>query len=464
MSKEKFMSGMQKFGKALMTPVAVLPAAAILLRLGSADAFNIPWMAAAGGAIFSNLSIIFAIGIAIGLAKDNHGVAAIAAAVGYFVLTTVAASFDSSINMGILSGIISGLLAAFLYNKYKNIKVPDILGFFGGKRFVPIITSFYSLLIGIMAGFVWPLLQSGIDKLGNAIVASGTIGVFFYGFLNRLLLPFGLHHVLNTLVCFQFGTFIDAAGKTVTGDLTRFFAGDPNGGMFMAGGYVVCMFGLPAVCLAMVMAAKKQNRKAVTGILLSAALTSFLTGITEPIEFVFMFISPVLLFVHAVLMGLFDAVAAGLGIRMGVGFSNGLIDYVLTFQAGTKPLLIVLLGIAAALLYYFIFYFAIKKFNIPTPGRLDEEESTTLTGLNALQLAEKAKEMLEAIGRKENIGDLDACITRIRLTVKDETKVDEERIKKLGATGIMKLGSKSYQIVVGTVADPLVSHMKELSR
>nr|WP_263326895.1 PTS transporter subunit EIIC [Neobacillus sp. Marseille-Q6967] len=462
MSRQKFKGGIQRFGKALMTPVAVLPAAAILLRLGSADVLDLKWMEAAGSAVFSNLPLIFAIGIAIGLAKENNGVSALAALVGYMVLTTVATTFDETIDMGVLAGIISGLLAAYLYNKYHSIRVPDILGFFGGKRFVPIITSLYALILGVLVGYVWPLIQEFINNIGNGIVESGSIGVFLYGFLNRLLIPFGLHHILNSLVLFQFGTFTNDEGEVITGDLTRFFAGDPNGGMFTAGGYAVLMFGLPAVCFAIIRAAKKENRKAVSGILISAALTSFLTGITEPIEFVFIFISPVLLIIHAALMGLFGVIAAELGVRLGVGFSNGLIDYVLTYGAGTKALLIIPLGLAAAALYYFIFYFAIVKFNIPTPGRSDNEESVSLSGLKGAALSQKAKEILEAIGNKENIVDLDACITRIRVSVKDGSIVDEAVLKSLGATGVVKMGPNNLQIVVGTIADPLVSEMKKL--
>jgi PTS system N-acetylglucosamine-specific IIC component len=443
-----------------MTPVAVLPAAALLLRLGAGDVLNLKWMFAAGDAIFGNLALLFAIGIAIGFAEENNGVAGLAAAVGYFVLTKVAGTFNEHINMGVLAGIVSGIMAGVLYNKYKAIKVPDFLGFFGGKRFVPIITSFYALILGVLAGYIWPLIQDGINAFGTAIANSGSIGGFFFGTLNRLLIPFGLHHVINTFTWFQFGQFTDAAGKVITGDLSRFFAGDPTAGTFMTGFFPIMMFALPAACLAMISAAKPENRKAVTGMLLGVAFTSLLTGITEPIEFLFMFLAPVLYVMHALLTGISLAVSAAMGIKIGFGFSAGLIDYVLSFNISQKPLEALILGVIFAVVYYFVFLYCIKKFNIPTPGRIEDEESAELLGLGQSDLKDRAVEILKAIGGKENITVVDACITRVRVTVKDGSKVDEARLKALGATAVLKMPGNNFQIVVGTVADPLVTHMK----
>ncbi|MDI6813122.1 MAG: N-acetylglucosamine-specific PTS transporter subunit IIBC [Desulfitobacteriaceae bacterium] len=460
----KTLANAQKLGKALMTPVAVLPAAALLLRLGQPDVFNLPWMASAGDAIFSNLALIFAIGIAIGLAEENNGVAGLAATVGYFVLTKVAVTFNKDINMGVLAGILVGILSGYLYNRFKATKLPDFLGFFGGKRFVPILTSFATLGLGVIMGYVWPLLQNGINAVGNAIASSGTIGAFFFGILNRLLLPFGLHHVINSLVWFQFGTFTNAAGKVVTGDLTRFFAHDPNAGTFMTGFFPIMMFALPAAALAMITTAKKQNRKAVTGMLLGIAFTSFLTGITEPIEFSFMFLAPVLFLIHAILTGSALALTTALGIKSGFGFSAGLIDYVLNWGISTKPFLLIPIGLAYGVLYYFIFVYFIKKFDLPTPGRVEDEEAATLSGLSNAELTGKAADILLAIGSKENINVIDACVTRIRLTVKDPAKIDENRLKQIGAAGVMKMGSNNFQIIVGTVADPLVTHIKALMK
>jgi PTS system N-acetylglucosamine-specific IIC component len=457
--KRDFLGGFQRLGKALMTPVAVLPAAALLLRLGAGDVLDLKWMFAAGDAIFGNLALLFAIGIAIGLAEENNGVAGLAAAVGFFVLTKVANTFDSTINMGVLAGIISGLLAAFLYNKYKAIRVPDFLGFFGGKRFVPIITSFYALILGVLAGYVWPLIQSYISSFGNVIATSGATGGFIFGFLNRLLIPLGLHHVINSFAWFQFGEFVDAAGKLITGDLHRFFAGDPTAGTFMTGFFPIMMFGLPAACLAMISTAKKEYRKSVAGMLFGVAFTSFLTGITEPIEFLFMFLAPVLYIAHALLSGVSLALTTAFGMRCGFGFSAGFIDYVLSFGISENPIGLLLIGLAFGVVYYLVFVFFIQKLNIPTPGRI-EEESAALLGLSNTELREKASEVLAALGGKGNIKVVDACITRIRITVNNGEQVDEARLKELGATAVLKLPGNNYQIVVGTVADPLVTHIK----
>jgi len=459
----KVLGILQRLGKALMMPVAVLPAAALLLRLGAEDVLNIKWMFEAGNAIFSNLPLIFAIGIAIGFAEENNGTSALAAAVGYFVLTKVSTTFNDKINMGVLAGIIVGLLAGYLYNKYKAIKLPDFLGFFGGKRFVPIVTSFYSLIIGVIMGYLWPLVQNGVSAFGNFVAKSGAVGGFLFGLLNRLLIPFGLHHVINSFVWFQFGEFRTAAGKIVTGDLSRFFAGDKSAGVFMTGFFPIMMFALPAVCLAMIAAAKKEQRKNVAGMLLGAAFTSFLTGITEPIEFLFMFVSPILYVLHAILTGISLALTNFLGIRSGFGFSAGFIDYVLNYGISTKPLLLIPIGLLFGVAYYFLFYILIIKLNVPTPGRIIEE-SEKMVNLTSERLKEKANAILQALGGKENIQVIDACVTRIRVTVNNPEIVDENQLKQIGATGIIKMGNNNLQIVVGTSADPLVTNIKAIMR
>lgn len=463
----KILGSFQKLGKSLMTPIAVLPAAGLLLRLGQPDVLNWPWMAQAGDAIFGNLALIFAIGIAVGFAEENNGVAGIAAAVGYFVLTKVAVTFDKTINMGVLAGIIVGIVAGVLYNKFKDIKVPQFLGFFGGKRFVPIITSVTCLVLGIAAGYGWPLIQNGLNNFGMWIVGLGATGSFIFGIFNRLLIPVGLHHVLNTIFWFEFGSFTNPAAEIVKGDIARFFAQDPTAGNFMTGFFPIMMFALPAACFAMITAAKKEKRKAITGMFISLALTSFLTGVTEPIEFSFMFLAPVLYGIHAVLTGLSMALTTALGIKSGFTFSAGLIDYVLSFNIANKPVLLLLIGLGFGVLYYFIFLFAIKKFDLKTPGREDDDDDVSVVKSNKKSsgnssLDEKAKGILEAIGGSENIQSIDACVTRIRLTLKDDLMVNDMQLKKLGASGIMKLGANNVQIVVGTLADPIVSKMKKL--
>ncbi len=340
------LGGLQSIGRSLMTPIAILPAAGILLAIG-AMSFTNPVMVkiaqiflAAGGAIFDNLPLLFAIGVAIGLA-NGAGVAGLAAAIGYFVLTHVLATFNVvgpdgevliKLNMGVLGGIITGGVAAYLYKRYKDIELPKALGFFGGRRFIPIITSLVMVFLGIIFGFIWLPIQEGIQAVGMWIVSAGGLGAFIFGVLNRLLIPFGLHHILNSIAWFQIGDFTNSTGQVVHGDLTRYFAGDKTAGMFMTGFFPVMMFGLPAACLAMIHAAKPEKRVMVSSVLLSAAFTSFLTGITEPIEFAFMFLAPALYLIHALLTGLLMALTYSIGMKLGFGFSAGLIDYLINWH------------------------------------------------------------------------------------------------------------------------------------
>ncbi|PIU65614.1 MAG: PTS sugar transporter [Armatimonadetes bacterium CG07_land_8_20_14_0_80_40_9] len=461
------LASLQRVGKALLTPIAVLPAAALLLRLGADDVFNIPVMMAAGGAIFDNLPLLFAVGVAIGL-TEGAGAAALAAVVGQFVLIAVLTKINKDINMGVFSGLIVGAISALLYQRYKDTKLPDYLQFFGGRRFVPIITSFACLIAGIAFGYIWPPIQNGIEAGGRWIVNAGALGVFTYGTVNRLLIPTGLHHVLNTLVWFTFGDFTSEAGKLVHGDLHRYFAGDKTAGIFMAGFYPIMMFGLPAACLAMIKEAKSAQKRLVTGILLSAGLTSFLTGITEPVEFSFMFLAPLLYLVHALLSGASLALSYFLGIRHGFGFSAGAIDYFLNFGLSTKAELLIPIGLVYGVIYYFLFSIIIRRFNLATPGREPEEliraEPTKVekkVEMPPTDLGQRTRAIVDALGGKENIKSQDACITRLRLTVVDEGKVNEEELKKAGVFGVVRLGGGIMQVVVGPQAELISEEMKK---
>lgn len=451
-----FFGKLQKLGKALMLPVAAMPVAALLLRLGAEDVLNIPFIEATGNAIFDNLAILFAIGVAVGLSKDNAGSAGLAGAVGYFVITSGAQAINPVINMGVLAGIIAGVVAGNLYNKYHNIKLPDFLGFFGGKRFVPIVTSLVCIILALIFGFIWPPIQNVIDSVGNWMIGAGALGVFTFGFLNRILIPLGLHHVINSIVWFIFGEYNGA-----TGDLHRFFAGDPTAGGFMTGFYPVMMFGLVAAALAMYTAAKPEKRKSVGGLLFSVGFTAFLTGITEPLEFMFMFLAPVLYVAHALLTGAAMAVCYVMGIKHGFGFSAGAIDYFLNMGLATNGWLLIPIGIVFGVIYYVLFVFAIKKLDLPTPGRIEEEGE----GLNAL-IDEKglhglAKLYVDALGGAENIVEIDSCITRLRLSVNDGDKVNESELKDLGATGVLRPTKKNMQVVVGTKADIIAEEIKD---
>lgn len=452
----------QKLGKALMLPIAVLPAAAILLRLGQPDVLNIPFISQAGGAIFDNLALLFGIGVAIGLSFDGAGAAGLAGAVAYYTLTKAVVEINPEINMGVLAGMIAGIVAGLLYNKFYNVKLPDFLGFFGGKRFVPIISSFVSIGLAFVFGYIWPPIQSIIHDAGNWIISAGMAGTFVFGFLNRLLIPLGLHHILNNLVWFVFGSYTGASGVAVTGDLNRFFAGDPSAGFFMAGFFPIMMFALPGAAMAMYTAAPAGNRRAVGGILLSIAFTSFLTGITEPIEFSFMFIAPMLYAFHALMMATSLSVCQMLGIHHGFGFSGGAIDYVINYGLSTNGWMIIPLGLVFAVIYYFVFLFVIRARDLPTPGRLLEADASGASSVPAPaasgNIVALAAAYFEGLGGAENVDKLDSCITRLRLSVKDEKKVDDAALTRAGASGVIRSG-KDIQVVVGTKAELIATEM-----
>ena len=381
---------------------------------------------------------------------------------GYFVLTEGAAAINETVNMGVFGGIISGIIAGLLYNKYHDIRLPEWLGFFGGKRFVPIVTSLVMIVIAFLFGYVWPPVQSGINSVGDWIIGAGAAGVGVFGFLNRLLIPVGLHHILNTLVWFEFGEFTNAAGDVIKGDLWRFLAKDPSAGIFMTGFFPIMMFGLPGAAFAMVAAAKKERRKAVAGAMAGLAFTSFLTGITEPIEFLFMFLSPVLYFIHAILTGLAMSISYALDIHHGFGFSAGALDYILNFGIAQKPVLLAGIGLLYGLLYFVVFYFLIKKLDLKTPGR-EDEIAGEFEGNSALKgnYAEAADAYLEALGGRENLEEIDNCVTRLRLKVKDIAMVDEGRLKQLGAKGVINLSKTSLQVIVGTDVEFLANELKK---
>ncbi|MEH7652670.1 N-acetylglucosamine-specific PTS transporter subunit IIBC [Bacillus safensis] len=448
----------QKLGKSFMLPIAVLPAAGIILAIGREDVFNIPFIYEAGNAIFANLALIFAMGVAIGISKDGNGAAALSGAISYFILSAGTTSINSTNNMGVLGGILCGLLAGYVYNKFKDTKLPEYLGFFSGRRLVPIMTALFTILLAAVFGYVWPPIQSVINDLGEWILSLGATGAGLFGFFNRLLIPLGLHHVLNNLFWFQFGEF-----NGVTGDLARFFKGDPSAGVFMTGFFPVMMFGLPAACLAMVVTAKPEKRKATAGLMIGMALTSFITGITEPIEFSFMFLSPLLYGVHAILTGLSLFIVNTLGIHSGFAFSAGAIDYVLSFGIAQKPILLLVVGIIYGVVYFVVFYFLIKLLKLKTPGR-EDDDMEDIAADDAVT-AGGASMLVEGLGGKDNITTIDHCATRLRLTVEDTNLLNEGTLKKAGAKGVLTSGKTSVQIIIGTnvefVADDL---RKEVDR
>ncbi|MGN6375875.1 MAG: N-acetylglucosamine-specific PTS transporter subunit IIBC [Sphingomonas sp.] len=470
----------QSLGRALMLPIAVLPVAGLLLRLGQPDLLDIGFVSAAGNAIFNYLGLLFAVGVATGFARDGNGAAAMAGVVGYLVVLNasqvflivpagtvppgmpdaVAATLTTAWKAAALDklqvpiGIIAGLVGGGLYNRFATFKLPDYLAFFGGRRLVPILAGVTGLVIAVPIGATYGGISQGMDALSHAVVASGGWGLFVFGVLNRLLIVTGLHHILNNVAYFVVG---DYHGKT--GDLTRFFAGDPTAGVFMSGFFPVMMFGLPAACLAMYHAAAPERRKEVGGLLFSLALTSFLTGVTEPIEFSFMFLAPALYAAHAVLTGLAEAIMNALGVRLGYGFSAGLFDYVLNYGKATRPLLLLPVGAAYALVYYGLFRWVIVRFDLKTPGREPLDETAPAAPV-ASTADEKALAFVAALGGAANLDVIDACTTRLRLTVRDAQAIDERALKALGARGVLRPSPTSVQVVVGGIADGLAMDMR----
>ena len=466
---------LQKIGKAFMLPIAILPAAGLLLGIGGAFSsaatiaaypfLDVPFlqaifkiMNAAGNVAFANLSLLLCIGICVGLANKDKGTAALAGVVGYLVMVasinTILSIFNpngSSIDTGVVGALVMGIVAVNLHNKYHNIQLPAVLGFFGGSRFVPIVTSFAAILVGAVFYIVWPPLQNLLVVAGEAIAGAGVIGTFFYGFLMRLCGAVGLHHMIYPMFWYtELGGVEMVAGEMVAGAQNIFFAqlADPThtglfteGARFFAGRFSTMMFGLPAASLAMYHCVKPENKGKYMGYFLGVALTSFITGITEPIEFMFLFVCPPLYVAHAFLDGVSFLIADVLNINIGNTFSGGVIDFtlfgVLQGNAKTNWLLQIPFGCIWAVLYYFVFKFSILKFNIMTPGRGDEEEGSALQVETKSSIKEEAVKVLAALGGAENLEDVDACITRLRVSVKDVAKVDKDELKRLGATAVL---------------------------
>ncbi|UCZ52491.1 glucose-specific PTS transporter subunit IIBC [Bacillus shivajii] len=497
---------LQRIGKSLMLPVAILPAAGLLLAFGNAmrndnminlmpflenDFFTslATMMESAGGIIFDNLALIFALGVAVGL-TNGAGVAALAALVGYLVMNVtmgvmggltleqVVAGEDPAyalvlgiptLQTGVFGGIIVGALAAWAYNRYYTIELPAFLGFFAGKRFVPIVTAFSAFFIGVALFFIWPPIQTGMNNFSEFLMEEAmTVAVFFFGFVKRLLIPFGLHHIFHAPFWFEFGAYTNAAGDIVRGDMNIFFAQLRDGveitaGHFMAGEFPIMMFGLPAAALAMYHQARPENKKLVGGLLGSAALTSFLTGITEPIEFSFLFLSPLLFVIHAFLDGLSFVILYHLNINMGYTFSGGAIDF---FLFGVVPgreawWVVILVGLVFAVIYYFLFTFMIKKFNLMTPGREKNDDAVQGNTDKGKANTELPYNVLKALGGKENLTHLDACITRLRVSVSDIDQVQKDRLKELGASGVMQV-DKNIQAIFGPRSETIKSQIEDI--
>lgn len=476
------MKYLQKLGKSLMLPVAVLPAAGILMGIGywidptgwGANSAIAAFLIKAGGAIIDNMAILFAIGVAVGMADDHEGTAGLAGLVSWLMIQTILSTGVVAMLKGIdagevnaafgkinnqFIGILSGIIGSTCYNRFKNTKLPDALAFFSGKRSVAIVTALASLVACLVLFFVWPVVYSALVAFGEAILGLGAVGAGIYGFFNRLLIPVGLHHALNSVFWFN------VAGVN---DLGNFWAGTGTlgvTGQYMTGFFPVMMFGLPAAALAMYHTAKPGKKKVAYGLLLAAAVCSFFTGVTEPLEFAFMFLAPGLYLIHALLTGISLAICALLPVRAGFNFSAGFVDWFLSFKApmAVNPLFIIPIGLIYGVIYYVVFRFAIVKFNFKTPGREDDddidENQVTLANNDYTQVASI---ILEGLGGKGNIKSVDNCITRLRLEINDYTLVNEKKIKSAGVAGVIRPGKTSVQVIVGTQVQFVADEFKKL--
>lgn len=479
------MKYLQNLGKSLMLPVAVLPAAAILMGIGYGidpegwgEANKVAaFLISAGSAILDFLPVLFAVGVAVGMAKEKDGSAALSGLVGFLIVTTVLSVDNVALLQGIEAesvnaafanienvfvGIISGLIAAAMYNRFSKTKLPDALAFFSGKRLVPIMTAGTMLLLSLLFLFIWPIAYSGLVAFGTAISNLGSVGAGLYGFFNRLLIPTGLHHALNSVFWF------DVAGIN---DIANFWSSQGEKGitgMYQAGFFPIMMFGLPAATLAMYHTAKTRRRKQVASLLMAAAFAAFLTGVTEPIEFSFMFLAPFLYVVHAALTGLSLFIASAFGWTAGFSFSAGAIDFFLSSRLplANQPWMLIVQGLVFAVIYYFLFRFLIVKFDMKTPGREDDDEVVEAATESASgagdRFAVMAREIYAGLGGDENVLSVDNCATRLRLEVKDAQQVDQPRIKATGVPGVQIVGKNNVQVIVGTQVQAVADEVRSI--
>lgn len=478
---------LQRLGKSLMLPVACLPVAAILMGIGywidptgwGANNVAAAFLIKASGALIDNMAILFAIGVGVGMSDDNDGTAGLAGLVSWLMITTLLSTGVVAMLKGVdvsevpaafgkiqtqFIGILSGLIGASCYNKFKNTKLLAALGFFSGKRCIAIVTAGVSIIAALILLFIWPIIYGSLVAFGEAIISTGSIGAGIYAFFNRLLIPFGLHHALNSVFWF------DVAGID---DIGKFWGNKPGGilgqtGMYMTGFFPVMMFGLPAAALAMYHTAKDNKKKFVAGLLMAASLSAFFTGVTEPLEFAFMFLAPGLYLVHAILTGISVAVCAALPVRAGFNFSAGFVDWFLSFKApfAENPIWLIGIGLIVGLIYYVVFRFAITKFNLKTPGREDDEDVSEEMNVKLFNnnFTEVASIILEGLGGKENVVSIDNCVTRLRLEIKDYTQISEKIIKSTGIAGIIRPSKTSIQIIVGTQVQFVADELKKLCK
>lgn len=467
---KSFIKNLSKLGRAMLIPIVAMPAVGILGRLGAADMLNIPLMETASSAVTSNLDLLFAFGACLAFADSKDKTySLIGATAGLVAFKACLTSLNENIGMGVFAGIVVGVLSAILYNHSRKWHTPEMFSFFTGEKFIIVLAPICAIPLALLFNLIWPPIQNGLDTLAVWMSTSGAIGIFLFGFLNRALIPVGLHHVINSYLWFQMGSFTNALGEVVTGDIPRFLAGDPTAGVFMTGLYPVFLFGLPGACYAMYKCAKKKNQEKVKSLMISTAATDFVAGITEPTEFMFEFVSPKLYLLHCLYSGLGGVIFFYLGVRLGISYNVDIIDYILNFNLGSKALWILPVGVLYFFLYYFSFKFVIEHDNVMTPGRGDDAQVTeeVTDDEKSFQLATNnyaylAKKLLENLGGKDNIDSLECCMTRLRIEVKDGTKVNDEKIKQTGVKGLVKLTDTTIQIVIGSDVVKVKDEMQEL--
>lgn len=457
---------LSKLGKAMLIPVVAMPVAGLLARLGQPDLLNLEILRIASDIVFGNLDMLFAVGCVLAYTKSKDKSNAVLASVLSVMVFRQALSYlDESMSMGVFGGIVSGVSTAIIYNYSKEWKVPSMFSFFAGDKLALTLGPIFSIPLAYACSLVWAPIELGLDSFATWLGAMGILGIFLFGFLNRLLIPTGLHHVLNAYIFYELGTFITPTGTEVTGEMSRFLAGDPKAGAFLGMFYVIMIFGIPGAAMAMYKTAYPQNKKDVKGLVNSGILTSLFAGITEPIEFSFMFVSPFLYFLHSLFTGLAGAVLFLFGTRIGFAFGFNVIDLTLNWKMGTNVIFILLVGVAFFFLYYFTFKWVITKKDIKTPGRIKEnldnidEKSIKLTHSNYGYMAKK---ILQNVGGAENIVNASNCVTRLRLEIKDIDLVNEENIKKTGAKGIVKVNKNNIQIIIGTEVIKVMNEFNEL--
>lgn len=459
---------MQNLGKSMLIPIVAMPIAGILFRLSAEDLLDITLFQAAG-IIFDNMDVLIAIGIAMGMSKTkDRGIPALTGYLAITVLNQGLTLMNPDLNMSVFGGVLSGLIAAGIYNKYKDTELPAMFSFFGGEKWPITLVILVMIPVAGISALVWPYAQAGIDSFAQALVGMGAFGIFLFGFLNRFLLPFGLHHVLNTYIYFGLGSFETSEGEVVTGEITRFLNGDPTAGYFLGGFFIVMIFGVPAIALAITRAAYKRKKEKTKALMSSGGLTSVIAGITEPIEFTFIFTSPLLYFIHAVYTGLAGATLYLLHIRHGFSWGGSVIDYALNLGIAENGIFILPIGLAFGVLYYFTFYILITKMNIPVIGREKDEEfgeesdeTEQELELSHSKYEYMSKKILENVGGRENVTDYENCMTRLRLVVDDMDLVDEDKIKQTGAHGVVKVDDHHLQIIVGPQANNVMGEFKK---